>query len=140
MRAPRATRIDRVPESRESRSVPAGFLGPTLGMIMLLAGAPLLPAAEWAPVEAPLTTPWTSDVSPENAWPEHPRPQMVRPDWRSLNGLWTYAVTPRDSEPPERWDGEILVPFCVESNLSGVGRRGGPICSHIIVKFSQFIL
>ena len=99
---------------------------PLFGTLMVLAGAPLLPAAEWTPVEAKLTTPWTAEVSPENAWPEHPRPQMVRPDWHNLNGLWEYAVTPRDAEPPDHWDGTILVPFCIESNLSGVGRRVGP--------------
>ena len=126
MRAPRATGVGRAPESRGGRSVPAGVLGPTLGMILLLAGAPLLPASEWTSVKAKLTTPWTAEVSPENAWPEHPRPQMVRPDWRNLNGLWEYAVTPRDAEPPDHWDGTILVPFCIESNLSGVGRRVGP--------------
>jgi beta-galactosidase/beta-glucuronidase len=99
---------------------------PTLCLILTLGGPTGLAAAEWKPVEGKLTTLWTSNVSPETAWAEYPRPQMVRDDWRNLNGLWQYAVTARDAEPPERWDGEILVPFCIESSLSGVGRRVGP--------------
>ena len=77
----------------------------------------------WAPVDIPIQTPWTAEVSPENAHPEYPRPQMVREKWASLNGLWNYAVVPADAEQPKDWDGQILVPFCIESSLSGVGRR-----------------
>ena len=78
---------------------------------------------QWAPVEIPIRTEWASEVSPANAHPEYPRPQMVRPKWASLNGLWDYAVTPADAPQPDGWDGKILVPFCIESSLSGVGRR-----------------
>jgi hypothetical protein len=77
----------------------------------------------WAPAEIPIQTPWTAEVSPANAHPEYPRPQFVREKWASLNGLWDYAVTPADAPQPKKWDGEILVPFCIESSLSGVGRR-----------------
>src|SRR5688500_6297252 len=77
-------------------------------------------AADWQPAEGPLETPWTKDVSPERALPEYPRPQMVRPEWTNLNGLWDYAIRPADEQQPERWDGKILVPFAVESALSGV--------------------
>ena len=77
----------------------------------------------WAPAEIPIQTPWTAEVSPANAHPEYPRPQMVREQWASLNGLWDYAVTAADAPQPKDWDGQILVPFCIESSLSGVGRR-----------------
>ena len=77
----------------------------------------------WAPAEIPIQTPWTAEVSPANAHPEYPRPQMVREKWASLNGLWDYAVVAADAEEPKDWDGQILVPFCIESSLSGVGRR-----------------
>ena len=49
-----------------------------------------------------------------------PRPQMVRPEWNNLNGLWQYAIQDKDAARPDNWDGEILVPFPVESALSGV--------------------
>ncbi len=83
-------------------------------------------AAAWQRQDGPLTTPWTSKVSPDRAWPEYPRPQMVRTSWINLNGLWDYAVTPRAAERPETWEGQILVPFCIESALSGVKQSVGP--------------
>ncbi|MBN1362851.1 MAG: hypothetical protein JW993_19795 [Sedimentisphaerales bacterium] len=80
----------------------------------------------WQPAEGPLKTRWTDEVSPEKVWPEYPRPQMVRPDWMNLNGLWDYAIVARDAGRPETWDGKILVPFAVESALSGVMKPVGP--------------
>jgi hypothetical protein len=74
----------------------------------------------WQPAKAPLMTRWASDVSATNSHPEYPRPQLVRPEWRNLNGLWNYAVCPPASGPPENYDGQILVPFPIESALSGV--------------------
>lgn len=76
----------------------------------------------WQPVPGHIMTRWAKDVTPEAAWPEYPRPQMVRPDWLNLNGLWQVAITPRDALVPAVYDGEILVPFPVESALSGVKR------------------
>jgi len=88
---------------------------------LLLAGAAL--AAEWQPAKGPLATRWAKDVSPTNAHPEYPRPQMVRKDWLNLNGLWDYAIRPKAEEEPKQFDGRILVPFPVESSLSGVMKR-----------------
>ena len=62
-------------------------------------------------------------VTPENAWREYPRPQMVRGNWTCLNGLWDYAITEDAPGIPKKWDGEILVLFPFESSLSGVGRK-----------------
>src|SRR5438309_3213390 len=76
--------------------------------------------AAWHPAAGPLMTRWAKDVSPTNALPEYPRPQLVREAWQNLNGLWDYAITPKDAARPEKWDGQILVPFAVESALSGV--------------------
>ncbi|MEX2172487.1 MAG: sugar-binding domain-containing protein [Pirellulales bacterium] len=83
-------------------------------------------AADWKPAELRLATRWTKDVSPETAWQEYPRPQMVRSKWTNLNGLWQYAIAPRDADTPTQWDGEILVPFAVESALSGVQKPVSP--------------
>ena len=78
----------------------------------------------YAHAPSPLMTTWGEKITPENAWREYPRPQMVRANWTNLNGEWDYAVTSVTNTPgrPTKWDGKILVPFCLESALSGVGR------------------
>ena len=58
--------------------------------------------------------------------PEYPRPQMTRPDWVNLNGAWDYAILPKDSPAPKTFDGKILVPYPVESLLSGVQKPLSP--------------
>lgn len=89
--------------------------------------ASTLPAhAQWKPAAAPLMTEWAAKVDPKSPLPEYPRPQLVRERWSNLNGLWDYAVAPRDAARPEKFDGQILVPFAIESALSGVGKRVGP--------------
>ena len=88
----------------------------------VFAVAGTLSAQQWAPAGDRIKTKWAEEVSPANAHPEYPRPQMVRPDWKSLNGLWDYAITPKSEACPKSFDGKILVPFAVESSLSGVGR------------------
>ena len=75
---------------------------------------------EWKVAQSPLTTPWTEKVDPKLPHPEHPRPQMVRDSWENLNGLWDYAITDRLTKFPKKWEGKILVPFPIESALSGV--------------------
>jgi hypothetical protein len=65
-------------------------------------------------------TRWGSNVTPENVWPEYPRPQLTRPEWSNLNGLWDYAITSDSADQPTNFAGQILVPFPVESALSGV--------------------
>jgi hypothetical protein len=76
-------------------------------------------AEDWKPAGDRIKTKWASKVTPENAWREYPRPQMVRKDWQNLNGLWDYKVTKGNNE--EVKSGKILVPYCIESSLSGVG-------------------
>ncbi|MFM9965974.1 MAG: glycoside hydrolase family 2 protein [Planctomycetaceae bacterium] len=88
---------------------------------VLLTGT--LQAAGWQPKKAPLMTRWAKDVSPEKVHPEYPRPQMVREKWVNLNGLWDYAIVGDATAKPDKWDGKILVPFPVESALSGVMKR-----------------
>ena len=77
---------------------------------------------QWAPLQEHILTPWASQVDPLNPLPEYPRPQLERAAWQSLNGLWDYAIGPKEGEKPAP-EGKILVPFAVESALSGVGRH-----------------
>jgi hypothetical protein len=99
--------------------------------------APCATAADWHPAAGPLMTRWAKDVSPTNVHPEYPRPQLVREKWTNLNGLWDYAVVGQASslpnkpealarDIPAKWDGQILVPFPIESALSGVMKRVTP--------------
>lgn len=73
----------------------------------------------------PLDTPWTTEVG-LNPWPEHPRPQLKRENWKTLNGIWTWqsAGSGNSSAVPSPPTGaltnEVLVPFCIESALSGL--------------------
>jgi len=80
---------------------------------------------DWKPAAGPLVTRWAKQLSPDNVHPEYPRPQMVRQRWQNLNGLWQLAIAGPDEAMPVGKDLEkhILVPFPVESALSGVGKR-----------------
>ena len=80
----------------------------------------------WNIAKSQLLTNWAEDLSPDNALPEYPRPQLVREEWMNLNGIWEYAITDTASGKPDNWQGNILVPFPVESALSGVGQKVGP--------------
>ena len=80
---------------------------------------------QWQPAAGPLRTRWAADVRPDRVLPEYPRPQLVRSEWQNLNGLWEYAIRPRDEAAPSSFDGKILVPFAVESALSGVMKPVG---------------
>lgn len=83
--------------------------------------------AEWQPAANPIETPWTRQVDPAAPLPEYPRPQFEREQWTNLNGLWDYAVRPADAAGlPAKYEGKILVPFAIESALSGVKRRVTP--------------
>src|SRR4051794_6496577 len=68
-----------------------------------------------------LQTRWAAQVTPDRVLPEYPRPQMVRNNWTNLNGPWTYAITDTGADRPPSFDGKILVPFPIESQLSGAG-------------------
>jgi hypothetical protein len=108
-----------------TNSATAKFMSATLSFA-LCCFAVSCEAQAWQPAASPLVTRWSRDVSPEKAWPDYPRPQMVRPDWTNLNGLWDYSIRPKADEVPQQWDGKILVPFAVESALSGVKQAVTP--------------
>jgi len=90
--------------------------------LALLLFVPVPSRAAWQAAEGPLKTRWAKDVSPANAHPEYPRPQMVRQDWLNLNGLWDFAIANKEATRAT-FNSQILVPFPVESALSGVMRR-----------------
>ena len=81
------------------------------------------PAPEWSPAGDKIMTTWGENLDPSDVHSEYPRPQMVRDEWVNLNGMWEYAVTPAEAACPETSDGHILVPFAIESSLSGVGHN-----------------
>ncbi|MBL8209567.1 MAG: beta-galactosidase [Bryobacterales bacterium] len=83
-------------------------------------------AQSWRPAPVTLKTTWGEKVTPDNAWREYPRPQFVRSRWQNLNGLWDYTITPQTAATPARYDGQMLVPYPVESSLSGAGRIVSP--------------
>lgn len=76
--------------------------------------------AQWKPAGDRIKTKWAEQINPDSVLPEYPRPQMERGQWANLNGLWKYAIRGENSTRPDKFDGDILVPFAVESSLSGV--------------------
>jgi beta-galactosidase/beta-glucuronidase len=98
-------------------------------MTRLTAAAVLLActlhAQEWKPAGDRIKTEWSSKIDPKSPLPEYPRPQMSRDAWQNLNGLWDYALKPAGSNIPASFDGKILVPYPVESSLSGVMKTVG---------------
>ncbi len=82
-------------------------------------------AADWQLKAPPLTTPWTDQVSPTNALPEYPRPQLVRSEWQNLNGEWEFTGAPNLNSPPlgQTLPERVLVPYPIESALSGIQRH-----------------
>lgn len=81
------------------------------------------PNRNMIPYQSPLITKWGAEVTEENVWTEHPRPQWSRGTWQNLNGQWDYAVTSiSEQKSPTEWAGRILVPFCLESKLGGANR------------------
>jgi beta-galactosidase/beta-glucuronidase len=81
--------------------------------------------AQWNPSTDKIRTKWAEEINPGNVLPEYPRPILERTQWSNLNGLWDYAIVPAGSNEPAQFDGKILVPFAVESNLSGVQKPLG---------------
>lgn len=73
-----------------------------------------------------MKTKWAKEVDINNPHPEYPRPQLKRETfWQSLNGQWEYAIIKKGRKDPKKFDGNITVPFAVESELSGVKKTVG---------------
>ncbi|MCB0628935.1 MAG: glycoside hydrolase family 2 TIM barrel-domain containing protein [Saprospiraceae bacterium] len=103
-----------------------------LKLIMAVAGLLVLTTStaqepsEQEVLKYSMSSKWADQVNSDQPWNAYPRPQMRRADWTNLNGHWDYAITERSEQLPQRYDGEILVPFPVESALSGVKKLVGP--------------
>ena len=110
--------VPRPPTWRRLNAMTTTTLTPTPGALI----ATTAPAAAFVPKTPPLTTPWTNQVSTTNPLPEYPRPQLTRPDWQSLNGIWQFAGAADLNTPPtgQNLGEEILVPYPIESALSGM--------------------
>jgi beta-galactosidase/beta-glucuronidase len=81
---------------------------------------------QWKVSPGTMMTRWGKQVTPQNVWQEYPRPQFRREEnWKNLNGLWQYGINQK-SQIPQVYQGDILVPFPVESALSGVQRLLSP--------------
>lgn len=96
----------------------------TLLAILVLLGAVSV-RAQWKPAGDNIKTQWAADVNPAAPLPEYPRPIMQRESWQNLNGLWNYAIWDKGETGVSINDGKILVPFAVESSLSGVQKFVG---------------
>ncbi|KAF5080233.1 Beta-galactosidase [anaerobic digester metagenome] len=94
-------------------------------VVFILLTATLSLSAQWKPAGDRLKTRWASQIDVNNVLPEYPRPIMERSQWQNLNGLWNYAILPVGKQNPTSFDGKILVPFAIESSLSGVQKRLG---------------
>ena len=96
-------------------------------ILFLVAMIPIgLLAQNWQPAGNKMKSKWAEEVKPESVWKEYPRPQLKRSEWLNLNGLWEYALLRKNQPGPKKYQGHILVPFCIESSLSGVGKSMMP--------------
>lgn len=94
-----------------------------IGIVFFLVAAA---QESWKPAGTKIKTDWSEKIVVTNPHAEYPRPQMVRNNWTNLNGFWNYALQDRQKdEKPTAFDGKILVPFAIESSLSGVGKTVG---------------
>jgi beta-galactosidase/beta-glucuronidase len=94
-----------------------------ISIVTLLASCTKQP--DWSPAPGDIMTRWAEYVNHDKVLPEYPRPQMVRKEWRNLNGLWNYAIRPKEESKPDIFDQKILVPYPIESALSGIKKPVG---------------
>ena len=81
--------------------------------------------AQWKPVGNKIITKWAESINPEYVHQEYPRPRLVRNEWKNLNGLWDYEISKLGVNKPNFHKNKILVPFPIESSLSGVQKNVG---------------
>ncbi|MDR1860561.1 MAG: beta-galactosidase [Bacteroidales bacterium] len=89
------------------------------GLMLLNTVAP----AQWHPAGDRIKTVWGENISPDNVLPEYPRPILARTEWQNLNGLWDFTTAAAAADVPADYPEKILVPFPLESSLSGLARQ-----------------
>ncbi len=94
-------------------------------LLSFLLMIPAVVFSQWRPAGDKIKTRWADKITVDNVLPEYPRPIMERNEWFNLNGLWEYAITQTGADKPSVYDGQILVPFAIESSLSGVQKSLG---------------
>ncbi|SDK22470.1 Glycosyl hydrolases family 2, TIM barrel domain [Catalinimonas alkaloidigena] len=94
-------------------------------LLLLLPLVTVRAQTTWQPAGDKIKTEWAGQVDPAQPLPDYPRPQLTRDTWQNLNGLWDYAIQAKEAPQPTAYQGKILVPFAVESALSGVGKTVG---------------
>ena len=97
----------------------------TFLLLIILLFSSVSSFAQWKPAGDKIKTVWAEKIDANHVLPEYPRPIMERDKWQNLNGLWDYAILPMGQQEPQTFDGKILVPFAVESSLSGVQKELG---------------
>ncbi len=96
-----------------------------LGVALFLSTSQAQENSEWKINRSHILTDWATKIDPSAPLPEYPRPLLQRENWKNLNGLWEYAIVKKEENQPKNFEGKILVPFAVESALSGVSRTVG---------------
>lgn len=104
---------------------PDCFLKLSFGFLISIFILSCQQAEKWKPLKEKLMTTWGENINPLGMFPEYPRPLLERDNWLNLNGLWKYSILPSGSGIPDNYTAEILVPFPVESALSGVKKPVG---------------
>ena len=79
--------------------------------------------SQWQPAGDKIKTLWGENIDPQNVLKEYPRPILMRENWKNFNGLWNYTITKKGESKPAYYNDKILVPFAIESSLSGVQKR-----------------
>lgn len=94
-------------------------------IVLLLILTTVCIGQNWQPADDKIKTAWSEKIDVNKVLPEYPRPILERDEWMNLNGLWDYSIKPAGLNEPSNYDGKILVPFAVESSLSGVQKKVG---------------
>lgn len=92
-------------------------------LIALIAGMTMIDQGRPTTIDKWMPTRWSAEAMEGRAWTEYPRPQLVRERWANLNGLWEYAIVSANAQAWSGSQGNIRVPYPIQSHLSGVQKQ-----------------